>query len=539
MDRTAGSGFGSQLAQRKLLSLTLLLFTLAIGIVIGTLVSQDVSAAREEAAAPDAKPLVIPAAEPLENEFTRIARQARPVVVHIRVEILSKESKSGSQDPRNPFSEDMLRRFFGFPGPFGNEGLPRRPRPGEGSGVIVDENGYIITNHHVILNADRIRVRVFDNGADEELHDAKLIGFDPETDLAVIKIDVDERLAAIPIGNSDAVQVGDWAIAVGSPFGYEETVTVGIISAKAREVDSTQLGQFKRFLQTDAAINPGNSGGPLLNIRGELIGVNTAIVSRSGGSEGLGFAMPSKVVVNVYNQIISHGKMRRGSIGISFSRVQPPALLRSFGADDGGVLVTVVKEDGPAEKAGMKVEDVIVEIAGKPIKNGDELISVVASQEVGSRAPIVVIRDGKRKTFDVEIADRSVLFANQLGYAAYDEKESAAGTEVLFGIEVTSLTRTQREQLAFDGSDGVLVTTVVPASFADDIGVEANDIIVMINRKPVASIDDVRDIQADLKPGDDVPVKVMRRIPSRNPDQQSAWKALYLAGVLPQDKGRF
>ena len=538
MDRTAKSGFGSQLAQRKLLSLTLLLFTLAIGIVIGTLVSRDVSAAREGAPAPDAKPLVIPAAEPLENEFTRIARQARPVVVHIRVEILSEESQSRSPDPRNPFSEEF-RRFFGFPGPFGNEGFPRRQRPGEGSGVIVDENGYIITNHHVIQNADRIRVRVFDNGADEELHDAKLIGSDPETDLAVIKIDVDKPLSAIPIGNSDAVQVGDWAIAVGSPFGYEETVTVGIISAKAREVDSSQQGQFKRFLQTDAAINPGNSGGPLLNIRGELIGVNTAIVSRSGGSEGLGFAMPSKVVVNVYNQIISHGKMRRGSIGITFSRDQPPALLRSFGADDGGVLVTQVREDGPAEKAGLKVEDVIVEIAGKPIKNGDELISVVAAQEVGSTTPIVVIRDGKRKTFDVEIADRSVLFAKELGYDLSEQKESAEETEVMFGIEVTSLTRSQREELAFEESDGVLVTSVVPASFADDIGVQANDIIVMINRKPVASIDDVRDIQADLKPGDDVVVKVMRRIPSRNPDQQSAWTALYLAGGLPQDKGRF
>ena len=538
MDRTEKSGFGSQLAQRKLLSLTLLLFTLAIGIVIGTLVSRDVSAAREGEPAPDAKPLVIPAAEPLENEFTRIARQARPVVVHIRVEILTEESQSRSPDPRNPFSEEF-RRFFGFPGPFGNEGFPRRQRPGEGSGVIVDENGYIITNHHVIQNADRIRVRVFDNGADEELHDAKLIGSDPETDLAVIKIDVDKPLSAIPIGNSDAVQVGDWAIAVGSPFGYEETVTVGIISAKAREVDSSQQGQFKRFLQTDAAINPGNSGGPLLNIRGELIGVNTAIVSRSGGSEGLGFAMPSKVVVNVYNQIISHGKMRRGSIGITFSRDQPPALLRSFGADNGGVLVTQVREDGPAGKAGLKVEDVIVEIAGKPIKNGDELISVVAAQEVGSTTPIVVIRDGKRKTFDVEIADRSVLFAKELGYDLSEQKESAEETGVLFGIEVTSLTRSRREELAFEESDGVLVTSVVPASFADDIGVQANDIIVMINRKPVASIDDVRDIQAGLKPGDDVPFKVMRRIPSRNPDQQSAWTALYLAGVLPQDKGRF
>jgi len=366
-----------------------------------------------------------------------------------------------------------------------------------------------------------------------------LIGFDPETDLAVIKIDVPEKLKTIPIGNSDAVQVGDWAIAVGSPFGFKETVTVGIISAKAREVEGSLRSTFQRFLQTDAAINPGNSGGPLLNIRGELIGVNTAIVSRSGGSEGLGFSMPSKVAVNVYNQIIKHGKVRRGSIGISFNKVQPPALLRSFGANDGGVLVTKVTEGGPAEEAGMEIEDVIVEIAGQPIKDGDELISVVAAQDVDSSVPVVVIRDGNRKTLNVKIADRSVLFREELGYARDQEEESVEGTEVMFGIEVSNLTKTQREQLEFKEDGGVLVTAVEPASFADDIGVLPEDIIVMINREAVASIDDVRAIQNELSPGNDVAVKVMRRIPSRERDQSFEWTAVYLAGVLPQDKGRF
>jgi len=539
MDRTAETGFGSRLMRRKLLSLTLLLFTLAIGVVIGTLASRDVNAAPEEAVAPDAKPLVIPQAEPLENEFTRIAKQARSAVVHIRVETLPQQKKAGSSEPEGS-SEDMFKRFFGIPDPFGNRGSPRRRRsPGEGSGVIVDPNGYIITNHHVVDKADRIRVRLFNNGDDEELRDAKLIGFDPETDLAVIKIDVAEELKTIPMGNSDAVQVGDWAIAVGSPFGFKETVTVGIISAKAREVDASVKGTFQRFLQTDAAINPGNSGGPLLNIRGQLIGVNTAIVSRSGGSEGLGFAMPSKVAVNVYNQIIKHGKVRRGSIGISFRKAQPPALLRSFGANDGGVLVTNVREGGPAEDAGMLVEDVIVEIAGKPIKSGDELISVVAGQEVESTVPIVVIRDGERESLNVKIADRSVLFRSELGYAPDEKEELIEGTEVMFGIEVSNLTRSQREQLGFEETDGVLVTAVEPASFADDIGVMPEDIIVMINREAVASIDDVRGIQDGLKPGDDVAVKVMRRGPSRNREQEFEWTAIYLAGVLQQDKGRF
>ena len=540
MERTTNSGFRSQLAQRKLLSLTLLLFTLAIGMVIGTVLSRDVVAAREGVAAPDAKPLKMPDPVVLETEFTRVAKQARATVVHIQVQQLPKKTQARAPQSKNP-SEDMFRRFFGLPDPFGGPGNQRRRRRGEGSGVIVDENGYIITNHHVIEKADRILVRLFHNGDSGDVrHDAKLIGFDPETDLAVIKIEVDRPLKTIPIGNSDAVQVGDWALAVGSPFGYEETVTVGIISALAREVDATgQHGIFQRFLQTDAAINPGNSGGPLLNIRGELIGVNTAIVSRSGGSEGLGFAMPSRVAVNVYNQIIQHGRVRRGSIGIQFPKEQPPALLRSFGAENGGVLVTAVTEGGPAEKAGMKVEDVIVEIAGESIKEGDGLIATVAAQEVGSSVLIIVLRDGKRQSLNVEIADRSVLFRTELGYDSNEEEEGPEGTEVMFGLEVSNLSSTKREQLGFEEPDGVAVTVVDPASFADDIGVRVDDIIVTINRKPVASIDDVQAIQQELKPGDDVSIKVMRGVPSREKEQGFEWSAVYLAGVLPRDSGRF
>ena len=540
MGRTTTLGFRSQLAQRKLLSLTLLLFTLAIGIVIGTVLSRDVSAAPEgAAAAPDAKPLKMPDPVKLENEFTRVAKDARATVVHIQVEQLPKKTEATEPEPQNP-NEDMFRRFFGLPDPFGGPGDQRRRRP-EGSGVIVDQSGYIITNYHVVEKADRIRVRLFHNGDPGDVrHDAQLIGFDPETDLAVIKVNVGRPLKNVPIGNSDAVQVGDWALAVGSPFGYEETVTVGIISALAREVDDNpQRSTFKRFLQTDAAINPGNSGGPLLNIRGELIGVNTAIVSRSGGSEGLGFAMPSRAVVNVYNQIIRHGRVRRGSIGISFSKEQPPALLRSFGAESGGVLVTAVTEGGPAEKAGMKEEDVIVDIAGKPVKDGDDLISTVAAQEVGSSVPIVVLRDGKRQTLNVEIADRSVLFRTELGYDANEDEKGPQGTEVMFGLEVSNLSGAKREQLQFDEPGGVAVTGVDPASFADDIGVMVDDIIVMINRRPVASIDDVQEIQAGLKPGDDVAIKIMRRGPSREPGKQFEWRVQYLAGVLPADKGRF
>jgi serine protease Do len=539
MERQPLAALRGDLGRRKLLSLTLLLFTLAIGMILGTVISRDVGAARKGQAAPDAKLLTIPDPVPIENEFTRIARQARASVVHIKVEALPKKTESRAPRERSE-TDEMFRRFFGIPeglpegGPF-----PHRRRPGEGSGVIVDENGYILTNHHVIVEADRIRVRLFQDGdnGEEKLFDAKLIGFDPETDLAVIKIDSDHKLNPAPIGNSDAVHVGDWAIAVGSPFGYRETVTVGIISAKSRQVDAAGP-VFQRFLQTDAAINPGNSGGPLLNLRGEVVGINTAIISRSGGSEGLGFALPSNMAVNVYNQIIQYGRMTRGSIGVSFPRNQHPALLRSYGAQDGGVLVREVTKGGPAEKAGMKEEDVIIEIGGKPVRNGDELIKNVAGTPVGETVPVVVLRDGAKKTLNVEIADRSVLFAEELGYSDEEEEEKTEATQMMFGISVSNLSSSQREQLGYKESEGVLVTEVEPASFSDDIGVVANDIIVAINRKPISDVEDIRGIQQELKPGDDVAVKVMRRIPS-GPDGRLEWVSAYLAGVLPQGKGKF
>ncbi len=534
MEHKHKSGLLGEFGERKLLSFTLVLFTLAIGMVLGTLISGDAGAAREGKAAPDATLLTVPDPVPVENEFSRIAKTIRPSVVHIKVETLPQKSEAGQQGERN-LGDEMFRRFFGLPEGRPGPGPSPFRRPGEGSGVIVDPNGYIITNHHVVQQADRIRVRLFNNGSggDEELVEAKLIGADPETDLAVIKIDAGRALKTAPIGNSDAVTVGDWAIAVGSPFGYEETVTVGIISAKSREVGARK--SFQRFLQTDAAINPGNSGGPLLNIRGEVIGINTAIVSRSGGSEGLGFSMPSNTAVKVYNQIIQHGKVTRGSIGVKFSAEQPAALLRSYGAQEGGVLVTEIHGGGPADKAGMKAEDVIVEIDGTKIRNGDKLIETVASKNVGDTIPIAVMRQGQRVTLDVEIADRAVLFGEELGYVTPENEKERETAQIMFGIEVSNLSAEDRKQLDLKEKDGVLVTTVDPASFADDIGMLPNDIILTINREPVSQIDDIRKIQNNLKPGDDVAFKVTRRVPG-----QEKWITSYLAGVLPKDKdGRF
>ncbi len=520
-----------QLREKRLLSTTLILLTLVIGIVLGTLISGGVNAARQQTVAPDATPLVIPDPVQLNNTFAQIAKRVSPTVVNINTESVvrpaSNRRRSESQDPR----DDMLRRFFG-PDLFGPNDQPQgnQRQRNLGSGVIVDANGYIMTNFHVVEGADRVRVKMMD---DATLYDAKVIGTDSETDLAVIKVDAKKPLPFTKMGNSEAVQVGDWAIAIGSPLGFEETMTAGIISAKGREIPSGAANrrQFQRFLQTDAAINRGNSGGPLLNIRGEIIGINTAIISQGGGFEGLGFAMPSNVVVGVYNQIIKSGKVTRGSIGITFLDANEAAL-RVYGAKNGGVLINEITPGGPSEKAGLKSEDVIVSINGKPIKNGEALVSIVADSPVGTALKLGVLRNGKPVDMSVTVGDRAEVFRDLLGENRPAPSESSSETEVSFGITVANLTAEQRQQMEYEESGGVVVTSVEPGSFADDIGIVRNDVIAAINRHNVSSVQDVRAIRRDLKAGSDVVFRVMRRA-GAGAGRGSRWQSLFLAGVLP------
>ncbi|HYM12482.1 MAG TPA: Do family serine endopeptidase [Bryobacterales bacterium] len=523
-----------KLRERKLLSTTLILLTLAIGILLGTLISSGVKAARQQAGAADATPLTVPNPTEAANSFASIAKRMRPAVVNINTESVIKAASpkrrrapSDNQDEESDPREDFFRRFFGpFDFDFGGPQSDQRVRS-LGSGVIVDPKGYIVTNYHVIEKAERIRVKLMD---DSELYTAKVIGSDQETDLAVIKIDAKKPLAYAKLGNSDAVQVGDWALAIGSPFGFEETVTAGIISAKGREIPGGNVRhQFQRFIQTDAAINRGNSGGPLLNISGEVVGINTAIISSSGGYEGLGFSMPSNVVVDTYNQIIKNGKVVRGSIGISFLN-ENDALLRVYGAKNGGVVVNEVQPGGPAEKAGVKAEDTIVAINSKPVKTGEELVSVVASTPVGKTLKLDILRSGKSMEIPVVIADRSEVFKERLAENNSEGEEQHQGTEVMFGITVANLSADQRKQLEFSESGGVLVTNVESGSFADDVGLVKGDVILSINRKPVGNVQDVREIQRGLKPGSDVAFRLMRRVPS---GRQIQWRGLLLAGVLP------
>lgn len=499
--------------------------TLIVGIMIGTLVSRDVGA-DEQVAAPDATPLTLPDIEPTENQFTPIVRSVRPAVVNIKVEVSEEVATAEGGGEAEPGMEDFFRRFFGGEIPEGMDPRQPRRRPGEGSGFVVDSKGYIMTNRHVVADADRVQVRFAD---EEEFIDARVIGVDEETDLAVVKVDAGSRkLQVARLGNSEGVSVGDWAIAIGSPFGFRESVTVGIISAKSREVDGASRA-FQKFFQTDAAINPGNSGGPLVNTRGEVIGINTAIVSRTGAYQGLGFALPSNVAASVYNQIIKSGRVARGSIGISFrdDASQAP-LLRRYGAENGGVFVNQVTPDWPADKAGIRIEDIIVEIDGAPVANGDALIQIVSAKLVGSVVPLKLLRDGKVMTVNVEIADREKLLRAANG-ALEREAETSAPKLAAVGIAPTfeDLTDEKRKELKFEEKDGVLVTKIAVASFADDLGLSEDDIIVTVNRRPVSTAKALTAFWQKLKAGEDVALKVMR------PVGASEWTAVYLAGVVP------
>jgi serine protease Do len=478
----------------------------------------------------------------LSNSFSQIAKQMEPSVVNISTTYLPKvaarnRSNNGNNGNGRRFNapsqpdddseadpQDFLYRFFGG-NPFGGGPEAGRKSSALGSGVVVDKAGYILTNNHVVEKADRIQVKF---PGDSTQYDAKVVGVDPPTDLAVIRVEGKKNPVPAKIGNSDAVQVGDWAIAIGSPFGFQATVTAGIISAKEREVDPTM--QFQHFLQTDAAINPGNSGGPLLNIRGEVIGINTAIASRSGGYQGIGFALPINTAAEVYNAIIKNGHMTRGSIGISFTpsdSEQARALLKSFGATE-GVFVQTVAPGGPSEKAGLKEGDIITGINGKPVRDGSELVGTVTATPVGSPLNISVLRNGKRENFKVVVGDLAQIFPDKFGGPTDEAKSQAEPGVTSFGMTVQNLSESKRQTLGLKTTGGVEVMSVDPSSFADDIQLKKGDILVSINQHPINSTDDLKRIQATLKPGDAVAFRIMTR-----QGRAGDWTSSYVAGTLP------
>jgi serine protease Do len=493
---------------------------LCAGLLTANLVSHT-GIARAAGAAPSA--LTIPSPVQLSNSFTKIARESEPSVVQIVSTIQEKRANTQFFFNGQPSNGENP---FGDMSPFGNmmPNMPQQPRraQGLGSGFIVDHNGYILTNHHVVENATRIQVTL---PGDKTQYTAKLIGTDTELDLAVLKIDAGKQLTPLRIGNSDAIEVGDWAVAIGSPFGLDQTMTAGIISAKGRDLGEPGH-QLQRFLQTDAAINRGNSGGPLLNINGEAIGINTMIVSGSGNFEGIGFALPINLAVNSYNQIIKNGKVSRGAIGIQFAREENASLLKAYGAAS-GVFVQSVNPGGPAAKAGMLASDIIVGINGQTVKDGDQLVQTISAAQPGATVELKVLRDAKTVNVSVKIGDRAEIVAGNGSGKESAEGQEGETTHARLGISVQNLTDSDREQMGLK-TGGVVIAGVEPGSFAEDIGLRKGDVLVEINRHQVATAADVRNVMQSAKQGEAMAFKLMRNTGGN-------WSSLFAAGTL-QDK---
>jgi serine protease Do len=501
--------------------------TLALGILIGTVVSYGVKG-KEGQKSSDATPLSVPAPQQLSNAFSQIAKQLGPSVVNINTEstIKNPRRRRGGQSPDDQDGggggmDDFFNRFFGGQGGPGGDGAIHERSLG--SGVIVDAKGYIVTNRHVVEKADRIRVRLQDDPPGVQ-HDAKVIGEDQETDLAVIKIDLDRAVPSAKMGNSDGMEVGDWVLAIGSPFGQVGTVTAGIVSAKGRDIVPNR--QFQTFIQTDAAINPGNSGGPLVNMNGEVIGINTAILSETNAYAGVGFSLPSNTVVQVYNQLIGPDhRVARGSIGIMFDAVENPAITRVYGAGS-GVTVSSVVAGSPADQAGLKVGDTITTIDGKKVAKGAELVADIASRKPGAKVAVGFLRNGKQQDTTVTIADRAKLFAARLNEDDSGNDESAPKQSKL-GITVRKLTPEMADRLDMPAGKGVIVQDVKPGSFAEDINVGRGDVILEVNKQSVNSEEDFAKVESSLKSGQDVVFLVRPRGSTRQDG------TIFMAGTLP------
>jgi serine protease Do len=429
-----------------------------------------------ESQAPDVMPVAAVQGLP---DFVILAKKLSPVVVNIS----TTQVGGGGPGFGSPFGEDdpfaeFWKRFFGNPVPRG----PQRQKS-LGSGFIIDADGSILTNNHVVENAEKIVVKL----ADGREFEAKVTGRDSKTDIAVIKISDKGNLPVAVLGDSDRVEVGEWIVAIGNPFGLDNTVTSGIVSAKGRHIGA---GPYDNFIQTDASINPGNSGGPLINLRGEVVGINTAIFSRTGGNIGIGFAIPINLAKELVPQLKAKGKVTRGWLGVVIQRVTPE-IAESLGLDHArGALVASVAKDGPAEVAGIKVGDVIVEFDGKEIKDSNDLPILVARTPVDRKARVKILRDKKEVSLTVAI-----------GELKEEEVVASASEKGDLGLTVQKLTPQIAESLGLDRIEGLVITAVESGSPAEEAGLRRGDVILEIDRKPVRSLSDYRKVLEGSKKG--------------------------------------
>jgi len=404
--------------------------------------------------------------------FASIAEKTSPAVVGIKAtKTIRSDSRQGNGDFYNPFDDQMFEYFF-------RRRMPRSDRQeqpkqvSQGSGFLVTADGYILTNNHLVGEAEDVSVQL----DDRRTLKAKVIGADPGTDVAVIKIDVKDE-PYVELANSDSLEVGEWVIAIGNPFGLSHTVTAGIVSAKGR--NDIGVASFEDFIQTDAAINFGNSGGPLLNLDGKAVGINTAIIG-PGGNVGIGLAIPINMAKAIYEQLKENGKVVRGYLGVKIGNLDS-GVGEFYGAkSDKGAMVAEVMEGSPAEKAGIKVDDIVVELQGEPVMGANELMNRVAMFKPGTEVVLTILRDGKRKTITVTLGTRP------------DEGTVASGgsskTEDKLGLHVQTLTPELAQRLGYDGLKGVLVTEVDSGSPADDKGIQPGDLITEVNREAVRNL---------------------------------------------------
>lgn len=438
------------------------------------------------------------------NGFTDVAKAVTPAVVNITTVLADRVSdgRNGQDESR-----ERMEEFFGGPnGPFGprfrgpqGPGEPRGRRGGgQGSGVIVSAEGYILTNNHVIENAREVTVTL----PDKREFKGRIVGTDPKSDLAVVKID-GQNLPTVAWGDASKLQVGEYVLAVGNPFGLNSTVTLGIVSALGR--GRMGITQYEDFIQTDAAINPGNSGGALVNTKGELVGINTAIFSQTGGYQGVGFAVPTSMSRPIYESLVKNGKVIRGYLGIGIQDLNQD-LARSFGIADGkGALVSDVKDNSPADQAGLKQGDVVTAYQGSLVEDAVALQRMVTRTAVGTKVPVKVIRDGREKELTITIGE-------QPDTARTAKAETGEADYALAGAAVQDLDRETAKELGLKGkAQGVVVTGVEPDSSAEKAGLMAGDVIREINRQPVKSVKDFEKASSAVKKGDNVLILINRR----------------------------
>lgn len=401
-------------------------------------------------------------------DFISLAKKVGPSVVNVATAQVRSSTQEGmgpfgGQDPMSQFWE----RFFGGQVP---RGAPQR-RTGIGSGFIIDRDGTILTNYHVVDSAQKISVTL----ADGKSYDAKVIGKDQKTDIAVIKVDAGRDLPAVSFGDSDRLEVGEWVMAIGNPFGLDHTVTSGIVSAKGRRIGA---GPYDNFIQTDASINPGNSGGPLLNLRGEVVGINTAIFSQTGGNIGIGFAIPANLVKGLLPQLKDQGRVVRGFIGTTVQRITPEIADSLRLKETQGALVAEVMKGSPAERAGLKTGDVIVEFDRNPVKDSGDLPAQVARVAPGTKVQIKVWRDGKELALPLTVGEMT------------DDEIIAAVPHGELGMTVQPVTPELAQRMELERAEGLVITSVQGGSAAEEAGLRAGDVILQINRRPVRSVED-------------------------------------------------